>query len=63
LLFKAAAQSFSAPAGVGFGLYVGSSSRPTGAADPQLPMTETAWASVMQRKAASHLKSISEDQS
>jgi hypothetical protein len=32
-------QSFSAPAGVGCGLYVGSSSRPTGTPDPLLPFT------------------------
>ena len=31
--------------------------------DPQLPMTKTAWASVMQRKAAGHLRVVSENRS
>ena len=37
--------------------------RRTGPFDPQLPMTETAWASEMQRKAAGHLRAVSENQS
>jgi hypothetical protein len=31
--------------------------------DPQLPMAETAWASVMQRKAAGHPRAVSDNQS
>ena len=43
--------------------YVRSLTKRTGIHDPQLPMTESAWASAMRRKSAGRLRTFSENQS